>query len=220
MTSRVLQLGLRTLDSSRLLNAHTGPYDQARAQKWIKALSPAERAKFEKGDNTGDLLERLQHDARVMEWPGSDMTDVHHYPGPEIPRAESGKVRVLGEFGGLGVIVREHLWRAAKPGAGYRDVPLQTFPKEYSELMKGIKELESQGLAGSIYTQVTDVEQEQNGLMTYDRAVIKVPSNEIAEINAQLAPPLERTDSQRDPSPRRHRSNSFCHEVFVVGGAR
>lgn len=184
---------MRTLDPSRLLNAHSGPYDQARAQRWTKALSPAERAQWEKGDVGDDLFERFQHDNRVMEWPGSDMTDVHTYPGPEIPRAEPGKARVLGEFGGLGVIVKGHIWQAAKPGAGYRDVPLEQFPKAYGDLVNALKDLESQGLAGSIYTQITDVEQEQNGLMTYDRSVVKIPTNEIAAFNAQLAPPLDRT---------------------------
>jgi Glycosyl hydrolases family 2, sugar binding domain/Glycosyl hydrolases family 2/Glycosyl hydrolases family 2, TIM barrel domain len=180
---------MRTLDSSRLLNAHSGPYDQARAEKWVKALAPADRAKWDKGDAEGELLQRFQHDNRVMEWPGSDMTDVHMYPGPEIPPAESGKVRVLGEFGGLGVIVKGHLWQATKPGEGYRDVQLDAFPKEYGALLVGIKDLESQGLAGSIYTQITDVEQEQNGLMTYDRGLIKIPINEIAAMNAQLVRP-------------------------------
>jgi len=62
-----------------------------------------------------------------------------------MPPAEPSKMRVLGEFGGLGVIVKGHPWQAGKPGAGYRDVSLEEFPKTYSDLVHALKDLESQG---------------------------------------------------------------------------
>ena len=55
--------------------------------------------------------------------------------------------------------------------------------KTYADVDK-LKALEAQGLSGSIYTQPYDVEQEQNGLMTYDRAVLKIPVAEIAGFNS------------------------------------
>ena len=62
---------------------------------------------------------------------------------------------------------------------------------DHAAMAAQLKQFEAEGLSGSIYTQPTDVETEQNGLMTYDRAVLKIPLQKIRQINATLAPPSE-----------------------------
>ena len=55
-----------------------------------------------------------------QKWPNSDLTDVHPYPGPDIPPRLPGKAQVIGEFGGLGVVVDNHLWDELNaPGSPY-----------------------------------------------------------------------------------------------------
>jgi hypothetical protein len=58
--------------------------------------------------------------------------------------------------------------------------------KRYNEVVTDLSELIPLGLSAGVYTQTTDVEIETNGLMTYDRKVIKIPANELKEIHNKL----------------------------------
>ncbi len=118
-----------------------------------------------------------------------NMYDSHQYPGPAIEPAEQnpGRCIVLGEFGGLGLPVEGHEWNPEKRSWGYRtyETPSQLIT-EYAKLIHNLKPELSRGLAGAIYTQTTDVEEEANGLMTYDREEIKVPVSMMRMINAEI----------------------------------
>ena len=90
------------------------------------------------------------------------------------------RISLLGEFGGLGHPVEGHLWKVNKDGqgnwgyGGIKDTATREgLEKTYLGLMDRLGELVGKGLAGSVYTQTTDVEIEINGLMTYDRRVVK-----------------------------------------------
>ncbi len=104
--------------------------------------------------------------------------DMHNYPGPVMPKPEifgSTQALVLGEFGGLGLPLEEHTW-LDKNNWGYRSFPdADTLFKTYDGYINLIVPFIKRGLSAAIYTQTTDVEIECNGLMTYDRKVIKVP---------------------------------------------
>ena len=105
------------------------------------------------------------------------MMDSHQYPGPGIEPAEKnpGRVIVLGEFGGLGLPVENHLWNPSMRNWGYRTYgSTGELIKEYTKLMHNLYPLKYKGLSAAVYTQTTDVEGEVNGLMTYDRKVIKI----------------------------------------------
>jgi beta-galactosidase/beta-glucuronidase len=115
--------------------------------------------------------------------------DLHNYPEPLMPDPAlfGGKqVLVLGEFGGLGLPVEGHTWQQ-KNNWGY-----QTFKnneellKRYEEFVSRIPALIKSGLSAAVYTQTTDVEVETNGLMTYDRKVIKMPASRLHEIHSKL----------------------------------
>ncbi len=118
-----------------------------------------------------------------------DMVDLHNYPQPAMPRSDIfGKDRaiVLGEFGGLGLPVADHTWKKDK-NWGYQTfkTPEEMFDK-YASFMDKMKELIEAGLSAAVYTQTTDVENETNGFMTYDRKVIKMPVEKLNKVNTAL----------------------------------
>jgi beta-galactosidase/beta-glucuronidase len=102
--------------------------------------------------------------------------DMHNYPDPVMPDPQiwgDQQVIVLGEYGGLGLPVDGHTWQE-KDNWGYQSFKNETELQErYSRLIQDLKPLIPKGLSAAIYTQTTDVEVEVNGLMTYDREVIK-----------------------------------------------
>jgi hypothetical protein len=103
-----------------------------------------------------------------------DFHDIHDYPGPDIPPLEPNRAVGLGEFGGLGLHVEGHSWT---PDAreGYRVFPTkEDLFEKFVDLWRQTWALQKRGLCGAVYTQLTDVENEANGLMTYDRMVYKV----------------------------------------------
>ena len=121
-----------------------------------------------------------------------DLHDIHSYPGPAMPGLESKRVAVLGEFGGLGLPLESHLWWN-KRNWGYRTYSTrEELLENYETLMRRLHPLIGSGLAAAIYTQTTDVEGEVNGLLTYDRAVVKLGVDRLAEIHRPLygPPPL------------------------------
>jgi hypothetical protein len=115
-----------------------------------------------------------------------DLKDMHQYPGPGMYPVTDNRASVLGEFGGLGMPVAAHLWWD-KRNWGYKtfedSAQLQA---GYEDLMKKLEPLVHQGLAAAIYTQTTDVEGEVNGLMTYDRKVIKYDVAKLAEWHKRI----------------------------------
>jgi len=142
-----------------------------------------------------------QQEKGIKYWTFGDMTDIHAYPDPQLPPAAPGKVQVQGEFGGTGVVIDGHIWNDLADGRGYLDVTPDRLAATFAGMTEKLKTLEAQGLSGSIYTQITDIEQEQNGLLTYDRAVTKIPVGEIAAINAKMVPKAtNNSDAMRDLS--------------------
>ncbi|MCX2739751.1 glycoside hydrolase family 2 protein [Pontibacter anaerobius] len=122
-------------------------------------------------------------------YPVGHIIDLHNYPDPAMPRPElfgAKQAIVLGEFGGLGLPVPGHTWQQ-KDNWGY-----QTFKnadelfERYKEFTQTLERLIEEGLSAAIYTQTTDVEVETNGLMTYDRKVIKVPAEKLREVHEKL----------------------------------
>ena len=123
-----------------------------------------------------------------------DVRDVHIYPGPGTAPVEKQRAVVLGEFGGLGLPLRGHTWQDER-NWGYRSYNTrEELTEAYLELLRRLHPLTGdQGLAAAVYTQTTDVEIEVNGLMTYDRAVVKMDPELIAAAARKLyTPPARR----------------------------
>jgi len=99
------------------------------------------------------------------------------------------RVSVLGEFGGLGLPVAAHLWKDTG-NWGYRTYKTrEELRSNYGQLAARLRPLIARGLAAAVYTQTTDVEVEVNGLMTYDREVIKFDAAEMAAWHRPLYGP-------------------------------
>ena len=105
--------------------------------------------------------------------------DIHRYPGPGSPPPETvspahPRAAVLGEFGGLGLPLAGHTW-VEEDNWGYRSYEtLEALNEAYANLLLQLRPLIGEGLAAAVYTQTTDVEIEVNGIMTYDREVVKL----------------------------------------------
>jgi beta-galactosidase/beta-glucuronidase len=115
--------------------------------------------------------------------------DIHNYPEPVMPSADIfGKnlALVLGEFGGLGLPVSGHVWQE-KDNWGYQSFKSadDLFAK-YTVFVDTLDQLIGKGLSAAVYTQTTDVEVEVNGLMTYDRKVVKNPPEKFKALNQKL----------------------------------
>ncbi len=117
---------------------------------------------------------------------GGDMMDIHAYPGPAIPRLEEGRAVVLGEFGGLKYAVPGHLWQDTANWGYQETASLADLNDTYEQLIQRLAPLVPKGLAGAIYTQTSDVEVEVNGLMTYDRRIVKLDTLRASELAEML----------------------------------
>ena len=116
-----------------------------------------------------------------------DVHDIHVYPGPGSPQPTDTRAAVLGEFGGLGLPVEGHTWQG-KENWGYRTFTDQaSLTSAYLDLVEHLRPLiGSPGLSAAVYTQTTDVETEVNGLMTYDRKLMKIPVDVAAKAHQAL----------------------------------
>jgi hypothetical protein len=151
-----------------VFNEGWGQFDTARITKWTKQYDPTRLVNCASGWN----------DRQV-----GDVYDVHVYPGPGAPPPEQKRASVLGEFGGLGLGVDGHTW--AKKTWGYRGTSSQAdLTRKYEMLLQGAYRLkDARALSAAVYTQITDVETEANGLLTYDREVTKVDLGRVAAVN-------------------------------------
>lgn len=119
--------------------------------------------------------------------------DFHNYPPPIMQRADLfGKKQavVLGEYGGLGLPLEGHTWQS-KANWGYQSFKdADSLFIQYGRFVGMVEEFIPKGLSAAIYTQVSDVEGEVNGLMTYDRRVIKMPVDKLKKLHSRLYKPL------------------------------
>ncbi len=155
-------------------NEGWGQFDSKRIAKWTEERDPTRLVNAISGwtdRNVGHFY------------------DAHQYPGPgmALPQEVPGRISVLGEYGGLGLPIKDHLWAPNARNWGY--ITLDDRGKialDYQELIYHLRPMIQQGLAAAIYTQTTDVEIEVNGLMTYDREIIKIDPAFLRRIHSDL----------------------------------
>ena len=119
---------------------------------------------------------------------GPDFVSIHRYILPvTLPKRDEKRPFVLSEFGGYSQIIDGHVWNKNK-SFGYMMFPskdkLTAAVKKLYE--KQIIPLVPKGLAACVYTQVSDVEFEVNGLLTYDRRIVKVDEDTMRSLNEKL----------------------------------
>lgn len=120
-----------------------------------------------------------------------DINDRHDYPGPGSSKPEPTRAAVNGEFGGVTMRVPGHVWTTNEVfGYGSVLTEARLVTKRYQTLLKRAYALRDEGCSAVVYTQITDVEQEINGILTYDRAVIKPDLAIVAAANRGEFPAL------------------------------
>jgi len=124
----------------------------------------------------------------------SDITDAHHYPAPAVSVVDGARVNVLGEFGGIGMVVNGHIWSPDRNWGYIQFNTPQEVTDEYEKYIDKLKGLAATTYSAAVYTQTTDVENEVNGLMTYDRKVVKIDEARVKKINDALCRVLEAQD--------------------------
>ncbi len=117
-----------------------------------------------------------------------NIKDIHVYPGPKMPKEKSlkGRAAVIGEFGGYGWEVEDHVWKSKFKFAYRKYKTKEELTRKYKELIMKLKPMIKDGLCAAIYTEITDVEMEINGLLTYDREIIKIDVDKLKNIHENL----------------------------------
>jgi len=115
-----------------------------------------------------------------------DITDVHNYPDPKMKFYDPERSNVLGEYGGIGLAIDGHLWQKNKNWGYVKYSNSKEATDEYVNFGNQLFEMVPRGFSGAIYTQTTDVEGEVNGLMTYDRKILKLDVERVKKINLKV----------------------------------
>lgn len=151
-----------------VFNEGWGQYDTPRVASFAKNLDPSRIVSNASG---------------WTDYKCGDVMDIHNYPPPAAPAREASRAIVLGEFGGLGLPVDGHTW--TKQHWGYQGMEdSKRLTRQYARFLQKTWELiQKNGLSAAVYTQTTDVETECNGLLTYDRAILKVDLETTAAAN-------------------------------------
>lgn len=155
-------------------NEGWGQYDTCRITEFVKSLDPNRLV----NPTSGWTLR-----------PCGDIYDIHTYNVKlTVPPTSLNRATVIGEFGGIGFPIKENLWNPEMRNWGYQTYySSEDLLKNYIyKLDQIVKMKEKNGLSAAVYTQTTDVEGEINGLMTYDREVIKIPTQTLKELHQKL----------------------------------
>ncbi|MEU1055909.1 PA14 domain-containing protein [Streptomyces sp. NPDC005876] len=140
-------------------NEGWGQYDIGRIAEQAKRWDPTRLVNNQSGLNLG------------ADGDAGDIMDEHGYPSPALPpRPDGERALVSGEYGGLGLAVPGHAWSVQQ---SYVDVDPATYTDDYLAKLAEVRALVCRGSNGAVYTQISDVEGELNGLTTYDRKVLK-----------------------------------------------
>ena len=119
-----------------------------------------------------------------------DILDLHNYPAPEMYLYDAQRATVLGEYGGIGMVVKGHIWEPDRNWGYIQFNSLKEVTDEYVKYAEQLLDLIERGFSAAVYTQTTDVEVEVNGFMTYDRKVVKMEEERVREINDRICKSL------------------------------
>ena len=152
-------------------NERWGQFKTEEITEWTKTYDPSRLVNPASGGNhyqTGDIL------------------DIHSYPAPSLYFYDAGRVTVLGEYGGIGLPLEGHLWQPEKNWGYVQFKNSKEATDEYVRFAEMLKQFVKVGFSAAVYTQTTDVEGEVNGLITYDRKVIKLDEARLKKVNTEI----------------------------------
>lgn len=152
-------------------NEAWGQFKTKEIVEWTKAYDPTRLVNPASGGNhytVGDIL------------------DLHNYPNPRMYLYDAQRATVLGEYGGIGWANKDHLWEPDRNWGYVQFNSSKEVTDEYIKYAEQLKQLIRQGFSAAVYTQTTDVEVEVNGLLTYDRELIKVDEASVRKVNQEI----------------------------------
>ncbi len=152
-------------------NEAWGQFKTKEIAEWTKQYDPSRLVNPASGGN---------------HYPVGDMLDLHNYPHPELYLYDGQRPTVLGEYGGIGWAVKGHLWEPDRNWGYVQFNSSKEVTDQYVEYAEQLKTLIKHGFSAAVYTQTTDVEVEVNGLMTYDREMIKMDEQRIKQVNSEI----------------------------------
>jgi hypothetical protein len=163
-------------------NENWGAFDVKSITDWVKQYDPSRLVNGNSGFNNNPSYQKPYGD------PGNgDYVDTHIYIGPDgASTPDQQRAASLGEFGGVGLFVRGHMW-PVENNAYALEPTKAALTDRYVLLLEQVEQLmKYKGLSVAIYTQTTDVEHEVNGLLTYDREVEKMQTDKVKAINTAV----------------------------------
>ncbi|MBQ2642043.1 MAG: glycoside hydrolase family 2 [Lachnospiraceae bacterium] len=142
-------------------NEGWGQFDALRLSEMVKVADPTRP---------------VDHASGWFDQGGGDLRSIHNYFRP-LKVEKEARPCVLTEYGGINSTIPGH--SMSEEVYGYQKSDPAAFPDTFRALMDQISRLKADGLAGAVYTQVSDIEEETNGILTYDRKVMKLGDDEI-----------------------------------------
>ena len=152
-------------------NEAWGQFKTKEIAEWTKLYDPSRLVNPASGGN---------------HYPVGDILDLHNYPQPALYLYDGQRATVLGEFGGIGWAVKGHLWEPDRNWGYVQFNSAKEVTDEYVKYAEQLMNLIQHGFSAAVYTQTTDVEVEVNGLMTYDREVLKMDESRVKQINQKI----------------------------------
>ena len=172
-----------------VFNEGWGEYDTARIANAVKAEDPTRMVNASSGVNCcksrGDSMAGDVYDDHTYVGPGRPVVRDEHDDRTKVPDKPpvpvDRRVRVDGEYGGLGLVLNENRW-PGRPQAYEMTDSQARLTQRYVDVSRDLEKVVREGgLSGAIYTQTTDVENEVNGYLSYDRRLVKMDLGTVAD---------------------------------------
>ena len=152
-------------------NEAWGQFKTPEIVEWTKNYDPSRLVNPASGGNHYDT---------------GDMLDIHNYPDPVLAMFDGKRSCVLGEYGGIGLAIDGHLWEQDRNWGYVQYKTSEEATDAYIQLAEKLKGLIPTCYSAAVYTQTTDVEIEVNGLLTYDRKMVKLNEERIRKVNQEV----------------------------------
>ena len=157
-----------------VFNEHWGAYDVPRLTEMVMALDPSRLVTGNSGIDAGkpDLDYEVGH-----------IKDNHSYRPPSVPFGNHKRAVVNGEYGAIGYKIPGHIWDTDGPWVHHNYEDKEAATQEYIRFIGMIHKFQEEGLSAAVYTQWSDLENEMNGIYTYDRKRLKHDEERITKAN-------------------------------------
>ena len=172
-----------------VFNEHWGLYDCERLTRNVMRMDPTRLVT----GNSGIDARKPSIDYEV-----GHIKDNHSYRPPHVPLISSRRATVNGEYGAIGYKIEGHIWDTDGPWVHHQYAGKEAATAEYEKFIGQINTYIARGLSAAVYTQWTDVENEMNGLYTYDRKVEKLDRQRVYDANRSTYAPKDIKKGQTD----------------------